>query len=406
MSLKNTHHRWLAIVLAIFVLYTIGRFGIDQIRPPGLIPNDYMNFHHASDRLTQGAQVYQAEDSSPFKYSPTFLVLFKYTFDLLPHHLAWILWCALSISGFAWATHWLWLTAGLSFRLPRRQLVALLVAFGIFAWHGYIELFSYGQGDMLLFAIFVGAVATTPKKSGDALAAGLMSLLLITKPQAGILLAYFLICRRWRMLALTAGGTLVLLLAPALGWGLTRQSQLFSQWWVVLAQQSIEFLTGNLNQSLAAAIARGLGHRSWVQILTPVIVAEGAALALFVTLLWPHAKVTSPRNHTRLAVTTLLLYAVISPLSWRWFTFIWLPCGVILAADVLTLLPRLRLSVALLVVFALTGTLLQTFVAHALGIREIDELSQLGFYALGNGLLFTVACLTLYRQRNENDVSS
>ena len=376
MSPKNAHHRWLAIVLAIFVLYTIGRFGIDQIRPPGLIHNDYMNFHHASDRLVQGAPIYQSGDASPFKYSPTFLVLFKYTFDLLPRNWAWTLWCAISITGFAWATYWLWVSAGLTFRLRRRVFLLLIAAGAICGWHGYLEHFSYGQGDMILFTLFVAGVATTPKVSGDALAGALMSLLLITKPQAGILLAYFLVCRRWRMLAITAGGTLALLLAPVLGWGLTRQLQLFGQWWVVLSQQSIEFLTGNLNQSVA------------------------------VTLAWPTAATAAPRNHARMAITTLLLYAVVSPLSWRWFTFLWLPAGVALAVDALALVPRPRVQLALLAAFALTGTLLQTFVAHALGIAEVDELSRIGLYTLGNCLLFLTACLTLYAQRNENDVSS
>ena len=406
MSREKAHHRWLAVVLAIFVLYTIGRFGIDQIRPPGLIPHDYMNFHHASDRLAAGIPIYQSEDDSPFKYSPTFLVFFKNTFDLLPPSLAWILWCAISIAGFAWGTYWLWLTAGLTFRVPRRLLITLMVGAGICAWHGYIEHFSYGQGDMILFALFIGAVATMPVISGDALAAGLMALLLIAKPQAGILLAYFLVCRRWRMLAFTAAGALILLVLPALGWGMARQNLLFSQWWVVLSQQSIEFLKGNLNQSVAATVARGLSERSLVQPLTMLAVATGALSALGVSWVWPHAATASPRNHARMAVTTLLLYAVVSPLSWRWFTFLWLPAGVLIAVDALTLRPRPRLQLTLLALFAACGLLLQTFIAHALGIQEVDELSRIGFYTLGNCLLFTASCLTLYSQRDEGDVSN
>ncbi|MBI3558116.1 MAG: DUF2029 domain-containing protein [Deltaproteobacteria bacterium] len=405
-SLNKAHHRWLAIVLAVFVLYTIGRFGIDQIRPPGLIPNDYMNFHHASDRLAAHEQIYQAGDASPFKYSPTFLLFFRYTFDLLPRTVAWAVWCTISIAGFAWATYWLWLAAGLTYRLPRRVFLALVVAAGICGWHGYIEHFSYGQGDMILYALFIAAVAATPKLSGDLLSGALMSLLLIAKPQAGILLAYFLVCRRWRMLAATGAGTFALLLAPALGWGFARQIQLFGEWWVVLSQQSTEFLTGNLNQSVAATAARWLGNRALVGCLTTLAVASGALAAVVLTLAWPRAAFAAPRNHARMTLTTLLMYAVVSPLSWRWFTFLWLPAGVALAVDALAVRPRPRLQLALLVAFALTGTLLQTFVAHALGIAEVDDLSRLGFYTLGNCLLFTTACLSLHAHRNENDVSS
>ena len=54
-----------------------------------------------------------------------------------------------------------------------------------------------------------------------------------------------------------------------------------------------------------------------------------------------------------------------------------------------------RAARVLLTLFALNGILLQALVAHALGIREVDELSFLGAYFLGNGLLFGATLLSL-----------
>jgi hypothetical protein len=392
--------RRLAITLALFALYTIGRFGIDQIRPPGMIPNDYMNFHKASDRLARGAEIYVPADESPYKYSPTFIVTFRETFDRLPHAWAWALWCALSILGFAWATHWLW-TRILPAGTPGRRLAWLVGLFGLCAWHGYLEHFSYGQGDMFLYSLFVAAVAaSTATKArpwtADVLPAVLMSGLIVMKPQSAILLAYFLMGRRFRILALTAAGTAALLLAPAAGWGWVRQLEMFQRWRIVLANQSVDFLTGNLNQSVAASAARLLGRRELVRVLTPVLLGLGAAAAFVLALVRPLKRSAPASACAWRAVGTLLLYALVSPLSWRWSTFVWLPIGVALALAALRARrgPARSTALAALGLFTLNGVFLQTFVAHLLGVAEIDELSRLGLYCLGNALL-CVAYLAL-----------
>lgn len=374
---------FLTIALAIFALYTIGRFGIDQIRPPGMVPNDYENFHHALARLNAHEPIYRPNDASPFKYSPTFLLIFGATLGQLEFHRAWVLACAISAFAFAWAARWLWVNGIELGRLSQGKLAALLAAFGVFHWHGYIEHYSYGQGDALILSAFVAAAAFAEH---ELLSALLLALILITKPQAAILLSYFLMTRRWRVLGWSALLTIGLLLAPALSWGWQSLSAMFGQWGQCLQNQSLEFLTGNLNQSLAATVARLSGKRELVVPLTTAMVGTAAALSALFAAALPELSRLGPRGRAWLVAFTLLLYSLSSPLSWRWNTFLWLPIGVLAASD--ALLKHSKPTRFLLVAFALNGILLQTTVAHWLGIREIDELSRIGLYTLGNALLF------------------
>src|SRR5687768_16145412 len=90
-------HVWMTALLAVLVVYTLLRFGLLAVRPPGFIPNDYVNFHRGSERLIGNEAIYRPQDASPYKYSPTYLMLFNATFHQLPRAVAWFMWCVLSL---------------------------------------------------------------------------------------------------------------------------------------------------------------------------------------------------------------------------------------------------------------------------------------------------------------------
>lgn len=386
----------MTIALAILALYSFGRFGIDQIRPPGLIPNDYIIFHRASERLASGIQVYQADDPSPFKYSPAFILLFSETLGRLPPSMGWYVWCLISILGFTWGTHWLWTYAtgrqNEKFggkKLSRASLAMIAAAFTVASWHGYIEYFSYGQGDMIIFGLFIAAVAAP----ADWIAALAMSAALAMKPQSGILLAAFLVTRRFRMLGWTGLLTTLALFFPAIFWGWERLAALFQAWGQVLARQDATFMTGNLNQSLAATMARLTSSQPAVHVLTTLIVAvAGVASALLAAFRPWRTDRIQPRNPALLITLALTMYSIASPLSWRWLTFYWLPCGFVLAMEFRK--TRDRPALALLLLFVLNGLFIQKLIASAFGITEVDELSRIGLYTLGN-LLLSLAAVRL-----------
>jgi hypothetical protein len=120
--------------------------------------------------------------------------------------------------------------------------------------------------------------------------------------------------------------------------------------------------------------------------LSKALVGAGAAAVCW--LAWRQPRWLRAST-ARLACLTLIFYATVTPLSWRWFTFIWMPVAFVASADALA--RRDRFAATLLAAFFLNVTLLQAVVARALGIPEVDELSFIGLYCLGNILLLLAA---------------
>ena len=401
----NTRTKWLLFGVAFFAFYTLYRFGYAVVQPPGFIPNDFTTFHTAADRLARGVSFYQGDDDSPFKYSPTFLVIFYPLFTGLSKYASWFVWCALSAFGLS-ATLFIFLHKGLPAKLDRRFFLALATSV-VFGWHGYIEHFSYGQVDVLLLACFVAATVA-PRM----VAVALMSFVLITKPQAAILLSFWAFTQEWRRIGEILVGTFILLILPALWWGVPHHIEFFRQWKSCLGKQDYIFMTGNLNQSFAAALARILLHKPWVSALSmlSITAAAIASIALALRIRGNSAmlkQLTKPDLRLRLACVTLGIYLVVTPLSWRWLTFIWMPMATLLWTDLFSQTRTNKTMSVSLVVFSLAGLILQRVVANAIGIPEVDELSWAGLYALGNLCLLIAATSNigiLYFQKSKSRI--
>jgi len=414
---------FIGIFLFFLVFYSVYRFGYSSIKPPGMIPNDYACFHRMAVRLKANEPIYRPTDASPFKYSPGFAFLFRHSFGAVEEKPSWQLWCAASAFFLSLGIFWFW-CRGLIGLLPgtvkRVSRPKFLIALGIATmcgWHGFIEHYSYGQTDAILVSFYFGAVAFSLRRKTEPLSALLLALILLTKIQMGVLLAPFLLRRQWRLLAM-AGAFLIFVTAlPAASWGMPQFKEYFIHWMQTLGAQDSIFLTGNLNQSVASSIARLSSNRHWVGPLGIVNIGLGfiwfTAIALRQKRQW--VRIKNPEAIIRLALATLMAYAILSPLSWRWLTFIWIPTGAILFSDAFGGLraSSKRATAAfrtLLVLFTLNGLLLQKFIAHFLGVQEVDELSWASLYCLGNILLFGASVISardrLNYFKNEKVVSS
>jgi hypothetical protein len=388
----SRNHLIIAAFLVILGAYTIWRFGIDQIQPPGFVPRDFDTFYKASQRVAAGENPYLPDEPSPFKYSPTFLLAFSATLAKLPKETSWLIWCVLSVLVCFGSWNAIFKIT-LADCAPRPTvLAALLAAFTVFGWHGYLEHFSYGQADFFVVGAFLLSAAFVARNRMKPTAAALLSFALVTKPQAALLLAPFAVLREYRLLAYTFGFTSALLLLPGVFWGFGRLLSLFSLWRECLSHQSVEFLIGNLNQSLAACLGRWFGKPEAVTALMPMVVAAALIGVAALAWRWRSASRLWPEPKARLAVAALPFYAIVSPLGWRWLTFIWIPAGVVAASAALK--KRSRPALILLSLFALNGLLLQAIIAHALGIREVDDLSLAGMYCVGNLLLLAASATT------------
>lgn len=381
----------LVAALILYCLYTIVRFGIIAGHAPGIIPTDFTVSLQACHRFLRGQWWYQHDDSSPFKYSPSFLLIFYATFFQLEKHWAWASWVALSIGSFTYVSYELTRKALQATAISSKKLIVLLAAGALFGFHGYLEHFSYGQADYLILSAFLGAAVLAMQKRAWAqnLAAFAMALALITKPPAALLLAYFFMQRQWALLLRIGVAATALMFFPVLGWGWERQKYLLDQWkYCIVMQQTPEFLVGTLNQNPAAVLARLTDRASSMLAWSWVLLTIAGVSVLAATA--KHRFATTSRLSARLACIVVMLYCLVTPLSWRWLTFVWTPVFLIVGADALKRSASLWLRVPL-VMFALVGVLLQSAVARALGIKEPDVLSHVGLYFFENLMLFWAA---------------
>lgn len=388
------HSIMIETLLVTLVIYSIVRFGWLAVQWPGMIPNDYTMYHTTCDNWLQGQTVYRPNDPSPFKYSPTFLVTFCGTLHQVGKHAAWTHFAALSILALAWAMrrYWLW-AFGNRYPSPKIILPAIAASL-VLGWHGYLEQFAYGQVDFLLFGAVVAAALCSETRRLQPIAALLLGGVLVTKPQMAIFLAYFLLTNQFKTLLLTPLFTIILLLLPALGWGWAKHVEYFAAWKTCLHQQSAEFMTGNHNQSIAASIARIFARRDSAIAYTQIFLAVGVAMTVATGWrIWPLGTLTTTAR-ARLFGCVTLLYLIITPLSWRWLTFMWIPIATVVLVDALEMNSRTKKSQLIFFgLFALVGIFRQKIVADAVGIREVDELSFVGFYTLGSLFLLVAAWL-------------
>lgn len=388
---------YLLILLCVFVAYSVVRFGVLAVQPPGMIPNDYAVYHDTCQRWYFGQPVYRPSDPSPYKYSPTFLIAFCGTLDVLSKEPAWPVFAALSIILFSAAILVLFKFAFLGLP-PARDLLKVFVPAVIFGWHGYLEQYSYGQVDFALFALLVAAAVLAEKKRYVPLAGLLMGCALVTKPQMAVWLGYFLLTWNLRAIAFSLGFTALLVLFPLIGLSSQEYTSLMQAWKTGLESQSVEFMIGNHNQAIGTTLARITKNPEAVFAYTNVFLAFGVALTIANAWILRKKKAfLDQATRARAFCWITVLYLLLCPISWRWLTFMWMPVATILALDALT--SRSKPQLAALAAFAVCGVLLQKIVAHTLGIHEVDELSYAGFYTWASLALLVASSFDLHANR-------
>lgn len=357
------------------------RFGLFwYLEPASRIPGDFQVYWVAAERLSAGLPIYQPTDTSPFKYSPTFAYLFRWCLFSLNQKLAAAVWMAASVLAFFGAL------LVLGSRLVARagnpgQLVGAAVVAIALSWHAILETLSYGQVDLSLGAALV--VILLPATGGQrdrsngskALRALLWGLILMVKPHLALVLASACVAFGWREGLRAAIATSAFLVLPALWLGPARLMALFGEWWNCLrVQQDAAFMTGNINQSLAAVLTRLMDRPQEFGALSALaVLAYLALISLFRPVLrrrWGARGGISPETKLALLACGLCGHLVFSPLSWRWGVFLWIPIVAIVASlqrSPLKLLPWLVLATACV------GP-----IASWLGLGRDDQVSFLG----------------------------
>ena len=388
-------------LISIIIVYLVVRFGLLwYINPSSRIPQDFNVYRLAAERLSEGKAIYVPTDELPYKYSPTFAYLFRYSFFFIEKKLAAAIWKALSVLAFLGALarfgHRLLQTA----RLERQVLMALIIGI-LLSWHGFLETLGIGQVDLLLGAGLIGLATSVLNPSFEIsqwswiMRSFLCASILAVKPHMALAIFPFCFGMGWAECLGVAVTTLIIYFLPSMWIGLDPLVGLFREWVACLRQQQdVTFMIGNPNQAIGAVIARCLGHPDSVGLLNRVFL--GIDFSVFLALAWPNLRKATNSGLGRKAQLLWLAYGIssyllFSPLSWRWFVFLWIPVVAIIAyVD--------EKPLKLLSIWAFLAILNHSGMARLSGMAEGDGVSFFGFYMWASLALF-VAVLVLLRQR-------
>lgn len=182
---------------------------------------DFLCFYGASQGLLRGVDFYDwdetakiaaeyGEDNFLNVYPPLSSLMFA-PLALLPWSVATRIWTLLSLAALIAFVVLLgrWFLRGLdgSTRLIWAGVGLMLIAM----YHSLGHAFQVGQVTMIVAALLMG-VLTLARDRRDNAAAGLLSVAFFFKPTAVVLILYFLLKRRWRLVLYSLAGITILLL--------------------------------------------------------------------------------------------------------------------------------------------------------------------------------------------------
>jgi hypothetical protein len=276
----------------------------------------------AASRARAAEPLYRAEDQHyQFKYLPAFAVLMM-PLGLVPLSTAKAVWFGISLLLLA-------TFVGLSLAvLPERRkpawvlVVVTLVAMLKFYAHEIV----LGQMNLLLGVLALLAIRAQ-RRGHEASAGGWVSLAVVAKPYAAILLPWLAARRRPAAIVTAVVVTLGMLALPAAVYGLDGNVALHRAWWQTVTGSTVPNLTNQDNVSIAAMFAKWLGAGSTAVVLTGVTSLALLGLAAFV-----FARRSGVREPDTLEGSLLLtLIPLLSPQGWDYVFLLSTPAIVLLA---------------------------------------------------------------------------
>jgi len=369
-----------AILLIIVLLSLAGLFFWKG--PKGMI--DFEVNNTAGKRIRAGETLYRQEDGHyEFKYPPSAAVLYVPA-SFLPLGVAKFAWFVLVLGSSV-------LVFQLSYALVRpepKKAWVLRVFPPLVLGKFFLRELKLGQINALITALLLIMVAVLIKKDDrppgprEYRAGILWGVSSALKPYALIFLPYWILKRKWRVLA---GGILTLALAflvPALYYGLSGNIRVHGEWLHSLSRSTPGLLSTQDNVSLIALFIKWTGE---AQLSRGLYLLTVAMLAFFVLLLMIRGR-RLPRGIILESAFLLILIPLVSPLGWD-YTFLSSVLAIMIVLNHLDAFPRparifliLNLAVAGLSIFDLMGRVLYARFM-ALSIISLNVLVLASFLA-------------------------
>ncbi len=283
------------------------------------IPHDFGVYVKAWQRYVQGENPYVASEYSAFKYAPGMLALI----GILPKAPtdAWFAFSLLCIAGLSAS-----LMIGARYR-SWRDVVALALGV-ILSWKGILETLDYGQVELFIFPILIGATAIYTRQT--LLSGALVGLLpWIKLPLLFMIVPFFFASSRreredgkppLRRLKLFFSGFLFSSVfwgaaLPSLAFGPDKALMLSQSWYSLIRDQPQGLFDSPLNQSLWASLGRWVEAPSSMMNLGLAGVLSGLLLGLLI-LRRPYAP--TAQDSFVWITPWLIMGHLVNPLSWRW----------------------------------------------------------------------------------------
>ncbi len=369
---------WKKVSLAgiIFLLFLALLHGIYL----GWVKKDMSDFgvcYRAGQRILWGETLYRTVDGHlQYKYTPA-SALFYSAFASLPYEAAKIIWYYLEL---------VCLFAG--FWISYRCLPSWEKGKGFVIGLGFLILAKYtgreiqlGQVNIFIIFILVLMLAAWLKKR-EFTSGVLWGISIFFKPYALVFLPYFLLKRRFKIVASGVAFLAIGLIVPALIFGWEGNLAVLREWVGTLSQSTPVLVAVSDNASLYAFLWKLLEghHRVWVEILFGTVFAVlGAA---FLWMMGQGKKGSLERPETLEVAFLFTLIPLFSPLGWYYNYLYALPAVVLLLNYIGLFPPALK--------FILAGN----FIIIGASLREILGKTLFRFYN-GKSLIVINALIIL-----------
>lgn len=281
---------------------------------------DFNVNYAAGDRLLHGETLYRLSDEHyQYKYAPFCAMLYA-PLAVLPPSAARAVWYALILVSIAGLIH---LTARLLPDAGKKSAGTFALLAALVLAKFLLRELQLGQINAIITVLLMAMVFNLEKNEGKpsagrAAAAGLLwGLATAMKPYAAIFLPYFILKRRWNVLATGLAVFGLTLIAPAIYYGFTGNLAVHQEWIASLSASTPALFDSQDNVSLLAMLTKWMSNPGLAQLLYLLLVPALALVVLFTI----HRGRGLDRAMVPEMFLLLLLIPLVSPLGWD-YTFL------------------------------------------------------------------------------------
>lgn len=306
---KKTRNVLLIVLTFLFFLLIYSHFVKKDM-------SDFGVCYQGGQRILKGETLYRASDGHlQYKYSPASAVFFS-LFALLPYEAAKFIWYFLELT-------LLFFSLVLSYNvLPskhKKKGFILILTFLVMAKFLGREI-ELGQVNIFIFFLLIMMVKAAVEKN-DMKSGLFWGISLLFKPYALVFFPYFVLKKRFRLMASGLGTILVGFIVPVIFYGFSGSLVVIKEWYSTLSKSTPSLIDHYDNSSIHAFFLKNLPAE---QRDVAIICIAGAALVIGVAFLWMMFQ-GNKRNLKEPEILEfsflLILIPLFSPLAWYYNYF-------------------------------------------------------------------------------------